>query len=312
LLTTLPSPIFTWPTSDLQHAYSSSNNTTTPKQADFELFEEKVSSEGRTSTAQEILDIHHSSSTMTVQAKTRWHSASRTGAAMTTTRTRSTSTTTMNIILVVVVAILLLDVASISMSIIGVVHGLQIVVPGGTGKLGNILLPKLSQHDCCVLTRNAFLAAAPNRVTEVFGYLGQPFLQRNQHVKLRDWDGGDLLDIVGQDWVGWQDDTLPKADVMIHLVGGYTEQRNLATERLVRETIRVNPNILHITVNPNVEDIPALSPGMVTMKTQRIQQCEDMVKENCLDTKCLRLEAYRDEEACQAIIDAITEWEQQK
>lgn len=192
------------------------------------------------------------------------------------------------------------------------VQGLQIVVPGGTGKLGKILLPMLSKHDCCVLTRNAFLASAPSRVTETFGYLGVSFLDRNRHVKLRDWDGGDLLDIVGQDFLGWQDDCLPKADVLIHLVGGYTEQRTMATERLVREAIRLNPNVLHITVNPTEEDIPKLTPGMMTMKTQRIKHCEDMVQNNCLNTKCLRLRAYRDDEACQAIVGAISEWEQEQ
>ena len=48
---------------------------------------------------------------------------------------------------------------------------------------------------------------------------------------LRDWDGGDPLDIVGADWIGWQDDALKVADVVVKLVGGYTEQRVLATER---------------------------------------------------------------------------------
>ena len=47
-------------------------------------------------------------------------------------------------------------------------------------------------------------------------------LEKNRHVKLRDYDGGDLLEIVGQDFIGWQEDSLPKADVLIHLVGGYT------------------------------------------------------------------------------------------
>ena len=86
----------------------------------------------------------------------------------------------------------------------------------------------------------------------------------------------------------------------------------MVTERLVREAIRLNPNILHITVNPTEEDIPKISPGMMTAKTQRIKQCEDMVRQNCLNTKCLRLEAFRDEQACQAIVDAISEWEQEQ
>lgn len=78
------------------------------------------------------------------------------------------------------------------------VTALNILVPGGTGKVGRILLPKLAQHDVTVLSRNAFLASAPGRVTNVFGYLGASFLENNRHVRLRDWDGGDLL---GQ-WLG--------------------------------------------------------------------------------------------------------------
>lgn len=185
---------------------------------------------------------------------------------------------------------------------------LNIVVPGGSGKLGRLLLPKLPDHDVTVLTRNAFLAAAPNRVTEVFGYLGQTFLAKNPHVRLRDWDGGDLLDIVGQDFLGWQEDALEKADVVVHLVGGYTPQREMATERLVRESLRVNPQVLHVTVNLKEDDIPFVTPGIVTVKTKRIQDCESMVRDNCLNTVCLRLEANRDEEACTEICNAIASW----
>ena len=83
-------------------------------------------------------------------------------------------------------------------SVAFVAESLQIAVAGGTGKIGRLLLPKLVDHDVTVLTRNSFLVSAPNRVTEVFGYLGASFLQKNKHVKLRDWDGGDLLDIVGK------------------------------------------------------------------------------------------------------------------
>mmetsp|Transcript_62086 Transcript_62086/g.173364 ORF Transcript_62086/g.173364 Transcript_62086/m.173364 type:complete len:216 (+) Transcript_62086:86-733(+) len=185
------------------------------------------------------------------------------------------------------------------------VVSLNIVIAGGTGKFGRALIPKLSDHDVTVLTRNAFLAAAPSKVTEVFGYLGESFLSRHPHVKLRDWDGGDLLDIVGQDWVGWQEDALKPADILVHLVGGFTEQREMATERLVRESLRVNPNVLHVTVNPVEGDIPILTPGMPTMKTKRIQKCEDMVKMNCLNSECLRLEVYKFDEAIEAICQAI-------
>lgn len=79
--------------------------------------------------------------------------------------------------------------------LLGYSYGLNIVIAGGTGNVGKKLIPMLYDHDVRVLTRNSFLASAPNRVTEAFGYLGKKFLEKNPHVKLRDWDGGDLLDI---------------------------------------------------------------------------------------------------------------------
>lgn len=185
---------------------------------------------------------------------------------------------------------------------------LNIVIPGGTGKIARLLIPKLSECDVSVLSRNAYLASAPNRVTETFGYLGGPFLSRNPHVKIRDWDGGDLLDIVGQDWIGWQEDTLSKADVVIHLFGGFTEQRNMATERVVRESLRVNPSALQITVNLIEEDISSVSPGMFTLKAKRLNDCESMVKKNCQNTVSLRLEAYQDAKVCEEICKAVENW----
>ena len=188
------------------------------------------------------------------------------------------------------------------------VLALNVVVAGGTGKFGRALIPKLVEHDITVLSRNSFLASAPSRVTEVFGYLGASFLSKNPNVKIRDWDGGDLLDIVGKDWVGWQEDALEEADVIIHLVGGYTEQRTMAAERIVRESYRINRNAMHITVNPIEEDIPILSPGMVTLKTKRVKECEDMVKENCLNSVSLRVEANDIENSCEEICKAIKSW----
>ncbi|KAL3931481.1 MAG: hypothetical protein SGBAC_011286 [Bacillariaceae sp.] len=154
-------------------------------------------------------------------------------------------------------------------SLLSYAHGLNVVIAGGTGQVGKAVLPLLSNHDVSVLTRNSFLASAPNRVTGEFGYLGKTFLEKNPHVSLRDWDGGDLLDIVGQDWVGWSDDVLKKADVIVHMVGGYTEQRTKAAERIVQESFRLKSQALHITVNPTEEDIPLLTPGMVTLKLRK-------------------------------------------
>jgi len=199
------------------------------------------------------------------------------------------------------------------------VFGLQIVLPGGTGTIGQTLCTKLANnhHDVIVLTRNAFLAAAPSRVSNDFGWMGKSFLQNNPHVKLRDWDGGDLLDIVGQDWVGWQDDVLKNTQddniVIVHLVGGgFTPQRTMAYERMVREAMVNCPNALHITVNPIDEEIAVLSPGMLTVKKQRIQECEQMVQQNCRNHECLRIEVYRIEQGCDAIVKAIQDWEKEQ
>uniref|UniRef100_A0A448ZK65 NAD(P)-binding domain-containing protein n=1 Tax=Pseudo-nitzschia multistriata TaxID=183589 RepID=A0A448ZK65_9STRA len=192
-----------------------------------------------------------------------------------------------------------------ALATLSICEGLEVTIAGGTGKLGRLLLPKLVDHDVTVLTRNSFLASAPNRVTEVFGYLGKGFLKKHPHVSLRDWDGGDLLDIVGSDFLGWQQDALKSADVVVHMVGGYTEQREMATERLVRESFEFNKSAVHVTVNPLEEEITFISPGMVTLKKKRIQKCEDMVRDNCISSRCLRLEAFKDEEACEEIFKTI-------
>lgn len=100
------------------------------------------------------------------------------------------------------------------------------------------------------------------------------------------------------------------ADVVVNLVGGYTQQRKMATDRLVRESLTYNPDALQIGISPVEDDIGVLSPGLVGVKTKRIQECEDIVRDNCSHFKTLRLRAYRDEEACQEICDAIASWEQ--
>jgi hypothetical protein len=203
----------------------------------------------------------------------------------------------------------------------------NVVLAGGTGPVGAALASKL-YHDSSfmastddskvtILCRNAFLARAPARVTGDFGWVGQSFLQRHAPiVQLRDWDGGDLLDIVGQDWIGWQQDALAQADVIVHLVGGYTQQRVMACERLVREAYAASPKskrALHITVNPTDDDLTLVSPSAsLSLKIQRMQQCEDMVEKNCLHYKCLRLEANRLEQGVNQIYIAIREWAEKK
>jgi hypothetical protein len=189
-----------------------------------------------------------------------------------------------------------------------VVDALNVILAGGTGPVGQGVASKLGNHDVTILTRNAFLAATPNRVTEQFGWVGERFLSRFLHVRLRDWDGGDLLDIVGNQWIGWQDDTLAKADVVVHLVGGFTEQRVMACERLVRESLSVNRDALHITVCPSEKDLELISPGMPTMKKARVHKCEEMVKTNMPNSACLRLEANRLEQGCDGIVKEIESW----
>lgn len=186
-----------------------------------------------------------------------------------------------------------------------VATALNIVIAGGTGRLGPRVAAKLSDHKVTILARNAFLASTPSRVTEQFGWVGRYFLDQHPHVSIRDWDGGDMTDIVGCDFLGWQEDVLPDADVIVNLVGGYTKQREMATERIVRESIRVNPMARQITVSPKVDELKILSPGAFTMKVDRVQMCEDMVQKNCINTKCLRLEAFDLDNSVQVIVESI-------
>jgi hypothetical protein len=185
------------------------------------------------------------------------------------------------------------------------VQALRIVLAGGTGRLGRNVAARLCDHTVTILSRNAFLASTPTRVTEQFGWLGYYYLEENPHVSIRDWDGGDLTDIVGCDFLGWQDDTLPMADVIVNLVGGYTKQREMATERIVRESLRLNPMALQITVSPKVEDLRVLTPGAFQMKVERLQLCEDMVMKNCLHSKSLRLNAFDTDNSVQIIVESI-------
>lgn len=189
--------------------------------------------------------------------------------------------------------------------------GLNVVLAGGSGNMGKGLADALGpKHKVTILSRNSYLASAPNRVTEVFGWVGESYLMKNPQVKIRDWDGGDLLDIVGQDWVGWQQDTLADADVVVNLVGGYTEQRTMATERIVRESLSVNPEALQIAVSPIEQDLPLISPLVTSaIKMNRIKQCEEMVSANCRNSVCLRLEANRIEESCQKMKKIIEEFD---
>lgn len=184
----------------------------------------------------------------------------------------------------------------------------NIVLAGGTGEIGRSLSSSLvaDGHDVTILCRNAFLASAPSRVTSEFGWLGKTFLERHPSIQLRDWDGGDLLDIVGQDWMGWQEDTLSKADAVVNLVGGFTEQREMATERIIRESYRVNPNVLQISVGPMEDELDMIQPVVAKpIKADRLHKCEEMVKKNCANFECMRLEANCIEKGCDQIKKVI-------
>ena len=123
---------------------------------------------------------------------------------------------------------------------------------------------------------------------------------------MRDWDGGDLLDIVGQDWIGWQEDALTNANAVVNLVGGYTNQREMAAERIVRESLRVNPTALQITVSPKDDQLKLIAP-LTHQPTvlPRLKLCEDYVRENCANFECMRLEANLVEQECERIKNAI-------
>lgn len=190
-------------------------------------------------------------------------------------------------------------------------HALNIVIPGGTGKVGRRLISSnylTREHKITILCRNAFLAAAPNRVSGDFGWLGQGMLDRHPHVRLRDWDGGDLLDIVGCDWMGWPEDSLKGADVVINLVGGYTEQRVQATERILRESIKLTPRALHVIVSPEESDLRQYSRGAIKAKLDRIQRCEDMVQQNTVAPVCIRAEMNNVDGICEKIQRVIAEY----
>ena len=191
----------------------------------------------------------------------------------------------------------------IALCAVSTAFSLNIVIAGGTGKVGKLLSSTLHNqkkgHEIKILCRNAFLASTPARVSGDFGWLGESFLNKHTSVELRDWDGGDLLDIVGCDWQGWQEDVLPKADIVVNLVGGYTEQRTMACERLVRETYRLNPRVKHVILSMADIDLKT------TLKKNRAKQCEDMLTANCADVVCLRAEMFDVKGANDQILNII-------
>lgn len=181
---------------------------------------------------------------------------------------------------------------------------LNIVIAGGTGTIGRELSSKLHNlnagHKITILTRNKFLASAPARVSTDFGWLGESFLEAHDSISLRDWDGGDLLDIVGCDWMGWQEDALKGADCVVNLVGGYTEQRTMACERLIRESFSFKSSAKQILLSLDDVDL------VTSLKKKRAKECEDMLTKNCVGSVCLRAEMYDVKGSTEKLMDVIS------
>lgn len=200
-----------------------------------------------------------------------------------------------------VASLMLVSAVLLVSSLVSVVESLSVVIPGGTGQIGRLVSARLVEegHDVTILARNVFLASTPNRVSHDYGWLGNAFINKySPEIKLRDWDGGDLLDIVGCDWMGWQEDSLKGADVIINLVGGYTDQRVMACERIIRESLELCSSAKHITMSPINEDLQPI-------KLSRVTKCEEMVKANCAEFVCLRAEINDIQGACDQILQSI-------
>lgn len=90
--------------------------------------------------------------------------------------------------------------------------------------------------------------------------------------------------------------------MVVNLVGGFTQQRKMATERIVRKSLCVNPPVLHITVGPKDNELQMFAPVVdKPLKVAWLKQCEELVKMNCANFECLRLEANRIDEGCDQI-----------
>lgn len=86
---------------------------------------------------------------------------------------------------------------------------------------------------------------------------------------------------------------------MVNLVGGFTEQRVMATERIIRESLRVNPVALQVCVSPLEEELKR------KILIDRVKKCEDMYSGNCANVSCFRSEFNREEDTCASILEAI-------
>jgi len=112
-------------------------------------------------------------------------------------------------------------------------NSLNVLAVGATGAVGRSFVRAASQEgNVLVLARNGYLATAKERVSGDFGYLG-PKIHKLKGVLVRDWDGGDLLDITGDTWLGWQGDVAAfQADAAVMLTGCLTDARLKGVERI--------------------------------------------------------------------------------
>lgn len=175
-------------------------------------------------------------------------------------------------------------------TIVGV-SALKVVIAGGTGRLGSTVASKLKDHTVLLLSRNSFsassISATPKKNRP---FIGDGYFNDNPHVDIHDWDGGNNGNIISSG--EWQEEALKGADVVVNLVGDYTNQRLKAAERIVHETLRYSKQAVQITVSPKSgESVRTLASGAYANVEKRIDQCEEMVQNNCLYSVCLRLDA---------------------
>ena len=180
------------------------------------------------------------------------------------------------------------------LSIIPTVNSLKhIVIAGGTGRVGKQIIttlldptrPDAKDYKITVLARNKFLASAPNRVSGDFGFLGKSFISRFPSLNLRDYDGGDLLDIVGMDWMGWEE-VLVDCDLFVNAVGTLTEQRTKAVRRfgdfIKREEEKLpgpgKKSIKQLHISPTDDLLRAVSKVAVDSKIERVRDCEILLE----------------------------------
>eukprot|EP00520_Triparma_pacifica_P011254 CAMPEP_0118657318 /NCGR_PEP_ID=MMETSP0785-20121206/13956_1 /TAXON_ID=91992 /ORGANISM="Bolidomonas pacifica, Strain CCMP 1866" /LENGTH=220 /DNA_ID=CAMNT_0006550231 /DNA_START=235 /DNA_END=894 /DNA_ORIENTATION=- len=169
----------------------------------------------------------------------------------------------------------------------------HVVIAGGTGRVGKEIIttlldpnrPSGNDFKITVLARNKFLASAPGRVSADFGWLGKGFISRYPSLSLRDYDGGDLLDIVGMDWMGWEE-VLSDCDLFVNAVGTLTEQRKKACMRfgdfIKREEEKLpgsgRKTIKQLHLSPTDDLLRKYNKVAVEAKISRVRDCKILLQ----------------------------------